>query len=234
MGKKNNGGVATLISPTMKLADLVELNHNLLAVLSRLGVSLGFGEHTIDEACRLHGVSTDAFLLICNVYNFGGYVPSEGALDRADVRDIMKYLHNSHVDYTSTTLKELEESLTVMMEPCSEAQKKMIGKFFKGYRDEVISHFEYEEKTVLPYVGSVLDGRAKGGYSIEQFEENHSNIEEKLCDLKNIVMKYLPETCDQALRYEVLHQIYHLEKDLTKHTLIEDNVLIPMVARMEA
>ena len=223
-----------VISPNMKLADLIDINHNLLAVLSRLEVSLGFGEHTIDEACKLHGVNTEAFLLICNVYNFEGYVPSQALLDRADVRDIMKYLHNSHLDYTNTSLRDLESLITKMLVNCPEAQKKLVEKFFDGYQTEVKNHFDYEENTVLPYVKALLGGNRQEGYSIETFEENHGNIEEKLCDLKNIVMKYLPESCDQVLRYEVLHQIYHLEKDLTRHTLIEDNVLIPIVARMEA
>lgn len=223
-----------VISPNMKLADLIDINHNLLAVLSRLEVSLGFGEHTIDEACKLHGVNTEAFLLICNVYNFEGYVPSQALLDRADVRDIMKYLHNSHLDYTNTSLRDLESLITKMLVNCPEAQKKLVEKFFNGYQAEVKNHFDYEENTVLPYVKALLERNRQEGYSIETFEENHGNIEEKLCDLKNIVMKYLPESCDQVLRYEVLHQIYHLEKDLTRHTLIEDNVLIPIVARMEA
>ncbi len=223
-----------VISPNMKLADLIDINHNLLAVLSRLEVSLGFGEHTIDEACKLHNVNTEAFLLICNVYNFEGYVPSQALLDRADVRDIMKYLHNSHLDYTNTSLRDLESLITKMLVNCPEAQKKLVEKFFDGYQNEVKNHFDYEENTVLPYVKALLEGNRQEGYSIETFEENHGNIEEKLCDLKNIVMKYLPESCDQVLRYEVLHQIYHLEKDLTRHTLIEDNVLIPIVARMEA
>ena len=46
-------------------------------------------------------------------------------------------------------------------------------------------------------------------------------------------MKYLPDTCDTVLRNEVLYRIYRLEEDLTKHTLIEDNVLIPVVNKME-
>ena len=46
-------------------------------------------------------------------------------------------------------------------------------------------------------------------------------------------MKYLPETCDTVLRNEVLYRIYRLEEDLLKHTAIEDNVLIPIVNRME-
>ncbi len=221
------------IRPNMKLADLIDLNHNLLSVLSRLNVSLGFGEHTIEQACKLSGVNTASFTLICEVYNNDEYIPTTSLLEEADVRDIVKYLHNSHIDYMTVSLKELESLMGKMLQNCSEAQKKIIDKFFIDYREEVHNHFKYEENIVFPYVKALLEHKDVNGYSIDTFEKNHGNIEEKLCDLKNIVMKYLPQTCDQTLRYDVLHQIYHLENDLKRHTLIEDNVLAPLVSRME-
>ena len=54
-----------------------------------------------------------------------------------------------------------------------------------------------------------------------------------LHDLKNIVMKYLPDTCDTVQRNEVLYRIFRLEEDLAKHTIVEDTVLIPLVNRIE-
>lgn len=218
----------------MKLADLIDLDHNLLAVLSRMGVSLGFGEHSIDEACRLHGVNTASFLLVCHAYHDGGGRPSADLMADADVEDILKYLHNSHVDYTTGALRELSDSLMTMMESYDDKTRKTIGRFFGDYVREVRNHFDYEEQTVIPYVESVMAGAPNGGYSMETFRENHGNIDEKLCDLKNLVMKYLPETGEQGARYDVLHQIYHLETDLARHTSVEEDILIPMVKRMEA
>ena len=121
-----------------------------------------------------------------------------------------------------------------MVEPCDDMQKKIVSKFVADYKLQVEKHFAYEEMTVFPYVRALKEGKMMEGYSIEQFEENHSNIDETLGDLKNIVMKYLPDTCDTVLRNEVLYRIYRLDEDLAKHTIIEDRVLIPIVNRMEA
>ena len=184
-----------MITPSMKLADLIELNYRLLDVMSRLGVGLGFGEHTIADACRNCGISESSFLLICNEYACNGYVPSGELLASASVADIMKYLHNSHIHYMDSEMETLRLS--------------------------------------FPYVEALLAGKSGNGYSIAQFEENHSNIDEKLNDLKNIVMKYLPDVCDPLLRNRVLYHIFCLEEDLHHHTLIEDNVLVPMVDLME-
>ena len=57
-----------VFSESMKLADLIDVNFKLLNVLSRLGISLGFGENTIREMCDRQGIDLNSFLLICNVY----------------------------------------------------------------------------------------------------------------------------------------------------------------------
>lgn len=222
-----------VFSEQMKLADLIDVNFKLLNVLSRLGISLGFGENTIKEVCEKHGINLNSFLLICNIYTYDSYIPSAELLAGGDPATIVDYLHNSHAFYLEKEFVGLENNLSAMVEPCDEIQKKIVAKFFADYRTQVEKHFEYEEDVVFPYVHALVDGGRHASYSIEQFEENHSNIDETLNDLKNIVMKYLPETCDTVLRNEVLYRIYRLEDDLLKHTLIEDNVLIPMVNKLE-
>ena len=70
-------------------------------------------------------------------------------------------------------------------------------------------------------------------YDIETSEKNHSNIDDKLSDLKNILIKYLPNIGMVAEQTELLFQIFSLEDDLSRHTFIEDVVLIPLVRHME-
>ncbi|MDE5890631.1 MAG: hemerythrin domain-containing protein [Bacteroidales bacterium] len=222
------------ITPSMKLADLISLNYKLLEVLSRLDIGLGFGEGSIADACASHGIDIDSFLLICNEYTFDGYVASSDQLANGSPSDIMKYLHNSHVCYMSKEMTKLETLLQTLLEPTGDTQKKMLYKFFHDYKTEVKKHFEYEEDTVFPYIRSLLHGERPDGYSMEKFEENHTNIDEKLGDLKNIVMKYLPECCDPIMRNDALYHIFRLEEDLYRHTLIEDHVLVPMVTILES
>jgi len=223
-----------VFSGSMKMADLVDVNFKLLNVLSRMGIGLGFGEDTISDMCGRQGIDTDSFLLICNVYTYDDYVPSSELLSAADAMTIVDYLHSSHQFYLGKDFPALEKNLQAMVESCDRMQKKIVEKFFADYKAQVIKHFAYEENVVFPYIKALGQGRVTESYSIEQFEENHSNIDETLNDLKNIVMKYLPETCDTVLRNEVLYRIYRLEEDLSKHTVIEDAVLIPMVNKMEA
>ncbi len=229
----NRDNERILLSETMKLADLVDVNYQLLNVLSRMGIGLGFGELSITDVCNRQGIDPKSFLLICDVYTFDDFVPSKDILLSADPTTIVDYLHNSHSFYIDKELPALENNLRAMVDSCDELQQKIVGRFFIDYRRQVENHFAYEENVVFPYVRALLKGVRQECYSIEQFEENHSNIDETLNDLKNIVMKYLPDTCDTILRNEVLYSLYRLEEDLMKHTLIEDSVLIPMVNQLE-
>lgn len=222
-----------VFSESMKIADLIDVNFKLLNVLSRLDINLGFGENTIMEVCVRQGIDLNSFLLICNVYTYDGYIPSVELMSGADPATIVDYLHNSHSFYLLKEFKALEEELKAMVEPCDATQKKVVARFFSDYKAQVENHFEYEESVVFPYIRALMAGQRYASYSIEQFEENHSNIDETLNDLKNIVMKYLPDTCDTVLRNQVLYRIYRLGEDLLKHTLIEDNILIPMVNKIE-
>ena len=46
-------------------------------------------------------------------------------------------------------------------------------------------------------------------------------------------MKYLPAQCETEQVSDVLSYLYFLKEDLSRHTSIEDNVLVPMVADLE-
>lgn len=221
-------------SPDMKMSDLIEINYRLLQVLARLGMNIGFGEKSVARICAESGMDTNAFILICDMYSCPGYTPTGEALKAADPMSVVRYLHNSHSFYIEDGFKALEEIMDELVSPCSDNQKNVILDFLHEYRQEVEKHFEYEEKVFFPYVESVVKGLSGGDYSAATFEENHSNIEEKLNDLKNIVMKYLPPACNRKTASDVLYALFSLSEDLEKHTSIENCVLVPMVNRLEA
>lgn len=85
----------------------------------------------------------------------------------------------------------------------------------------------------FPYVYSLIDKDANKQYSINIFEERHNDIEGKINDLKQILLKYVPGTTDQMLMVNVLTELYMSEEELEAHTFIEDNLVIPRVKEIE-
>ena len=220
-------------SGNMKLADLVAANYRLLGVLSRVGIDGSFGEKTVAEACLPIGLDPDTVILLCEVYTFPEFQPTLEQLHRSHVGDVLRYLHQSHDYYLSCALVQMEEAVSRLLEPCTAAQRKVVWDFFRGYQLELKNHFGFEEQEVIPYVQDLIIGRQRSGFSIDRFEENHSNIDEKLSDFKNLVMKSLPSVCDKQARIELLLHVFVLQEDLKCHTWIEDHVLVPMVRLLE-
>ena len=240
--KRDNTGSAAVqqqrppLTETMKLADLLESDYRLLSIISRLDIPLGFGETTVGEMCRRHGLSAELFLLICRIYSADGRCePEPDTLKVSDLADIMNYLHRSHLYYSENVIPDLGRKIGNMMDACDAIHRKILNTFYSDYCREVANHFDYEEQTVFPYIRALLAGRTPegSGYGIEKFEANHSDIDAKLSDLKSIIIKYLPESCPAGVRCNVLFDIFRFEEDLSRHTEIENRVLIPLVAKLE-
>ncbi len=217
----------------MKLADLIHLEYKLLLLLPRFGLNLGFGDQTAEECCARVGVSSQLFIMICNIYAFENYSPRKEEIDQTEIDQLLAYLRHSHSYYLDDRIQRIQDQLKIMSANSDLAHQKILNRFFEEYKNEVINHFEYEEKTVFPYIQSIGVGKKATGYEIEIFEQNHSNIDDKLSDLKNIFIKYWPADSSQKERTAILFNIFSLEEDLRKHTFIEDKVLIPLVQKLE-
>ena len=222
-----------IFTPQTKLADILDRNPDLMDVLSRLGIRLGFGENTLEEAAARCGLDPDTTCLICNVYTFENYQPDPELLAGGRITDVVKYIRKSHESYLNEGLIWLEKAIGQLITPFNEKQQKVIWRFFNGYKEELEKHFAFEEDEVIPYIQDLIFGRDTRGFTIARFAENHSNIDEKLGDLKNLVMKTLPDGADDTLRGQVLRFLYYLQRDLAGHTLVEDKVLTPMAGYIE-
>lgn len=217
----------------MKLASLITENMVLLPVLERLGIGLGFGEATVADVCRRYGISEKLFESITGVYLDRNYVPSIQGLDSSDIPGILNYLRKSHEFYTATWFPTLHTHLHALLQDCDELNREVVNEFYDEYDSEVERHFRFEEEVVFPYVESLLGGEPCVNFRMKDFEENHTNIDVKLKDLKNILLKYLPGQFSARARFDLLAEISYVETDHERHTTVEDRLLIPLVLKLE-
>ena len=115
-----------------------------------------------------------------------------------------------------------------------------LEKFFDQYIEEVTDHLAYEDETAFPYMAMISAYQKKTDsplgqvdYSVNIFEDRHDNIQEKLSDLKNLLIKYFPPANDRYIRIRMLNELIDFEEDLINHARIEDKVLIPVVKQLE-
>jgi len=234
-----------LFTPDMKMADVIHGNYLLMPVINRFGVSLGVGEKTVRAVCQQHKIDVDFFLAIINAYSHEHYF-QEKKLQTFNVLIIVDYLQKTHRYYIEAQVPLIEKLLNNLLRKSSVdiKQLRLIKKFFLEYKQELLNHLEREDVTTFPYVRKVYrlfntshptagEKRALSKYSMHVYEEEHNNVDEKLYDLKNILIKYIRSDSTEQLYQEVIFELFRLEKDILDHTRIEDNILLPLVAEME-
>ena len=146
--------MASDITPSMKMADLLERNPSLLGVFTRMGFTFGYGDATVADVCKAADTDPETFLLICRVYSQEDYRPSPEELEKADLSVIDRYLSLSHSHYMNVAMKDLAAGLGRMIVPCTDETQRVIWKFFSDFKEELRKHFAYEEQLVFPMVGS--------------------------------------------------------------------------------
>jgi regulator of cell morphogenesis and NO signaling len=213
------------------MSDLISENHSILLVMSRFGISLGFGDKTIGEVCRQNEVDTKTFLSIANML-LGG-AESAGFTDNSlSVTSLISYLQNSHIYFLEFRLPGIRDELIEVLKTGQSDLSQVIIKYFDEYVDEVRKHMMYEEETVFPYVRSLLQGEQQGKYTIEIFRRRHEQIETRLAEFKRIIIQYYPAKSTNEIN-NVLFDIFNCEHDLASHNGIEDKLFVPAIMAME-
>lgn len=212
-----------------RMRDLIDHNPMLLMALSRFGISLGFGDRTIAEICAHQQVDCGTFLAVANYISFGRKC-DEGI----SIASLMKYLENAHSYFLDFCLPRIRRSLIEAID-CSGRDEvaMLILQFYDSYSEEVRRHMEYENNTVFVYVRDLLNGSLDSSYNISVFASGHHSIHNKLQELKELIVRYLPHRNNNLLN-TTLFSIINCEQDLVNHCKVEDDIFVPAVAHHEA
>ena len=75
-----------------KFAELLTGDRRLLQLLPRFGIGLGFGERSVNHVCQMNHVSTELFLMVCEIYSDSSFKPGQKELQGIDMSDLLSYL----------------------------------------------------------------------------------------------------------------------------------------------
>ena len=214
-----------------KMISLIRDNYDLLQALGSFGISLGFGDKTVKETCEDNEVDTYTFLAVIN-YTINGYGEFEND-EQISVPTLLHYLEASHAYFLDFQLpyirRELQESLDE-----NDSLARLILRFYDEYAHEIRRHMKYEQKTLFPYVETLLEGKPANDYNVETFSKHHGAADKKLRELKLLIIKYLPQDgLHNNQLTATLHDIYDNEEWLRQHALVEDHIFVPAIRRLE-
>ncbi len=220
-----------------KIVTVIEENPMLILAFERMGVKLGVEEKSIEEVARELKQNPEMMVTLLNMQQ-DKHFETDYQFEIEDVALIVHYLKQSHNYFSLEIYPRIKQNIDELVDKNKKIGVKMINNFFNEYCNEVDIHFEYENNIVFPYILSLSTDSEQNKsvelkYSVEEYKEHHNNIEEKLEDLKHLLIKFLPYDNDSQVRRNILLDLFHLEDDLLIHSRIENELLIPLVEKIE-
>lgn len=214
-----------------KMISLIRDNYNLLQSLGSFGISLGFGDKTVKQVCDDQNVDTNTFLSVVN-FTINGYREMDD-VSRLSVPTLLLYLKASHDYFIGFQLPFIRKELVDALDE-NDNLARLILKLYDEYSRSVTQHMKYEEKTVFPYVESLIAGKPMANYAIDMYSKHHGQESMKLRELKSIIIKYFPgDSLRNNQLSATLYDIYNNEEWLALHAEVEDKIFIPAIKCLE-
>lgn len=217
---------APLLSPEMKILELIETDPSLVSVFQRLNISMPFGDMSIAEMCKRDGYSCTMFLMLCNMHISPLYRADVGLLTRDMLPELVGYLRASHRYYIGYMLPHVASHLDDILSHCDNLSRSLFSRFYNDYMAFLGDHFREEESEIFAIVEGAENILAT---DIGRLEAPHGDIDDCTNDLASLVIKSLHEAVPTALRCAMLKDIYALRDDLRVHSRIEMHLLRPLV-----
>lgn len=197
-------------------------DNQVLQLVQRFGIPFGVGDKSIDTVCRENDVDCTTLLAVVNFAITGEYQYTPAI----DVSTLRQYLENAHTYFMDFQLPRIRQMLLEAINLAGVDNKVplLIVRFYDEYVEEIRAHIQHENECAF-----------------EHHATDDKHIAAKAVELKKLIIKYYPhneKTTIQSqeqtrLLYAVLHDIYHFENELALHCAIEDEIMLPALAKKE-
>lgn len=221
-----------------KLADYVKDYPALLNFLERVGIKLGFRDKSIKQICQELDLDIpfviDLMMLIINREDF-----NPNYLDNYKIDHTINYLRNSHRSYVFDYIPEIESLIQQLseVEKNREADSKLLMMYFRDYKDEFVKHIQHEDAVIFPYIMELSSHNQqnsnKASKPVTEYMQAHDNLDEKLEDLKNLLIRYFKPFDNTKIIMNIIKLLFDMEEDLIIHELIENKILFPKAQILE-
>ena len=212
------------------MSDLICDNYQMLLIMKRFDIPLGFGDKTIDEVCCDNNVDTKTFLTIVNMLVRRLDIRYRPMLDGVSIKDLLIFLRNTHEYYSTSRLPAIRDKLLNVL--ADDKISTLLLRYFDDYAQHINEHFQKEEINVFPYIERLIKGEKSNDYSINMYRDSHEHIEESLKEFKNVMIKYYKGNNEEAI-ISIIHDLWSCAGELEFHTYIEDDLLVPLIIQLE-
>lgn len=217
-----------------KLFEMICSDYQLLNIISRFGMNLGFGEKSIEEICEENSIDCNTFLAIINFTKNNG--ENIWHLNEISLQTLCDYLKQSHSYYLDFLLPTIRRKLIEAIGALPENEvASLILKFYDEYCIEVKKHLKTEDKEIFPYVEKLIRGEIipANNYTEDITALHRRPLDQKLSELKKLIIKYFKSDNNNYLINSVLYDIFLLEEDLISHSKLETKLFLEEIKKLE-
>jgi regulator of cell morphogenesis and NO signaling len=235
------------IDITRPVGDIIAEDFRKAAVLSRNGIDFCCGgKKSLEKACAEKNIDPHKLLREFELL----HDVSAGTINRFNDWDpgfLIDYILMNHHSYLKRELPLIQVHLDKVVSRHSEnhPELKTLQRLFNDLRQEIEQHLQKEEQILFPYIKELLQAieekRTAGNFHcgrisqpIGVMEAEHESAGETLRQMRAAVNDYQlpPDACNTyRLTFD---QLQELEADLHQHIHLENNILFPKAAELEA
>ena len=229
------------------IRDIVANDYRAADVFQRHGIDFCCGgDRTVKDACAAKGLAPAALLAELETTTAGAPagVPR---FNEWDLPALTAYIVANHHAYVRraipTLLTHTRKVAAVHGEHHSEVIE--VSRLFDGVADEMLMHMEKEERMLFPYIDALAaaaTGRRPAPFApfgsvqnpIRMMEMEHESAGNAMARINELTRAYRPPE-DACTTYRVcLQELDAFERDLHAHVHLENNILFPRAAQLEA
>ncbi len=229
----------TFVKADLKMADIILENPLQWLVLEHFNVKEPLHELTVKQYCIQSQINPELFIVLSNIYN-GFYKDILNQIVIADIPEIINFLRRSHSYYKNEKYPEISQLIGQLKAINQSPEIAMVEQYFNQYFTEVIEHLDYEDQVAFPYFEALFYRHQNKNnmvpelkFSVREYTEHHTDIQTKLNELKNLLLKYVTIQNDLVIRRKLILNLFEVEYDLNAHSMIESHMLSPLVNQME-
>jgi len=233
-------GVMVAIDPQMTLGALVNANPELAREFERRGLDYCCGGgHTLADACQGIGLDPAVTVSELRAASMPAAPEAWSSMGPADLVDHLEATHHRYLWDEMPRLSALVAKV-VSVHGARHPELHAIAACFEATRADLEPHMSKEEQVLFPMIRELSSARSAPSFScgslrnpISVMLREHDQVGELLAELRRLSNEYEAPADGCASYVACFAALADLEADTHLHIHKENNLLFPMVERME-